>query len=62
VIALDDTRTLKHRRSRAFLKASGCYTATADLLHDRNGWAIFFLREFLAERAYQSLKHFQCEA
>lgn len=42
VIALDDTRTLKHRRSRAFLKASGCYTATADLLHDRNGWAIFF--------------------
>ncbi len=41
VIALDDTRTLKHRRSRAFLKASGCYSATADLLNDRNGWAIF---------------------
>jgi hypothetical protein len=41
VIALDDTRTLKHRRSRAFLKSSGCYSATADVLNDRNGWAIF---------------------
>jgi hypothetical protein len=41
VIALDDTRTLKHRRSRAFLLGSGCYTAVADALHERNGWAIF---------------------
>jgi hypothetical protein len=41
VIALDDTRTLKHRRSRALLLGSGCYTAVADTLHERNGWAIF---------------------
>jgi hypothetical protein len=41
VIALDDTRALKHRRSREFLHASGCYTVLADMLHDRNGWAIF---------------------
>lgn len=41
IIALDDTRALKHRRSREFLQASGCYTALADKLHDRNGWAIF---------------------
>ncbi len=41
VIALDDTRALKHRTSREFLQASGCYTALADRLHDRNGWAIF---------------------
>jgi hypothetical protein len=41
IIALDDTRALKHRRSRAFLQASGCYTTVADMLHDRNGWAIF---------------------
>jgi hypothetical protein len=41
VIALDDTRALKHRRSRAFLQTCGCYTAAADELHDRNGWAIF---------------------
>jgi hypothetical protein len=41
IIALDDTRALKHRRSREFLQASGCYTVLADRLHDRNGWAIF---------------------
>jgi hypothetical protein len=41
VIALDDTRTLKHRRSSAFLRASRCYAAAADRRSDRNGWAIF---------------------
>ena len=41
VIALDDTRALKHRLSRQFLLACGCYNAMADMLHDRNGWAVF---------------------
>jgi len=41
VIALDDTRTLKHRQSRAFLLQCGCYDAVADHLQDRNGWAVF---------------------
>ncbi len=41
IIALDDTRALKHRRSSAFLRASPCYAAAADNHNDRNGWAIF---------------------